>query len=519
MYRIKRLVENFDLKLLYSGPSFAVLFYVILFFCSGCDFSGSNNKISEGIESVIFNLDPATIKTPEDNRIVSLIYEPLVGLSDDYKTFEPGLAEKWSVSSDQRSYFFSLKPGIFFQDNSPVNTEALVFAFQRQMRLNLDSPLFSMIDSIHIIDSLTMRFTLKYPYTPFLYTLTSPVGLKGVSKKAILKYGDKLAEHPVGSGPYMFKKLDDNSELVLTKFELYPNHLPNIDQISFKVYSDYSEISNYFKESKIDLLYLIPGFYIDRLKWLGVVDYQVLPATSTVMIGFNSQSPPFHLPEVRRAVLLAINREKLVYNFLRGNSIPAKGPLPPVLFNYREITQPGYNPEKAAELLAKAGYPHGFRASFYYLDRYRARNTIFEAIKNDLEKAGIKLNLIPFYSWEELEAACRSDTSQVYWTAWGTDVLGDPENFLYSLFHSSSPHNLLHFRNNAVDRLLEEARREPDRQLREELYRQIVELVLRDVPAVFMYHVIPVYAYNRNKIEKLPLDPYGHVQYQNIVLR
>jgi peptide/nickel transport system substrate-binding protein len=263
---------------------------------------------------------------------------------------------------------------------------------------------------------------------------------------------------------------------------------------------------------------MVPGFFIDRLKWLGVVDYQVAPPTSTIFIGFNNKTPPFNIREIRQAVSYALNLEKMVSGIFRGNSVVARGPLPPVLFDYNEVGPHVYDPEKARQLMTEAGYPSGFTASFYYLDRFRARNTIFEAIQHDLANVGIHLRMTPFYSWEDLISASRSDSSQMFWIGWGSDMLGDAENFLYSLFYSGSPYNILHYENDRVDRWLEESRREPDMDKRRDLYLRIIDRIREDVPVISMYHTIQIYAYNRRKIRDLPLDPYGNIDYQHIIL-
>ena len=114
--------------------------------------------------------------------------------------------------------------------------------------------------------------------------------------------------------------------------------------------------------------------------------------------------------------------------------------------------------------------------------------------------------------------ACKSDSAQMFISGWRSEVLGDAENFLYSLFHSGSKHNILHYENNKIDERLEDARREPSNQERQKLYREIMKTILNDTPAVFLYHVKPHFAYNREKIKSLPVNPYGIIQYHRVVL-
>jgi len=110
---------------------------------------------------------------------------------------------------------------------------------------------------------------------------------------------------------------------------------------------------------------------------------------------------------------------------------------------------------------------------------------------------------IYFETYDQLNQACRSDSAQLFFNGWQADVLGDPENFLYSLFYSSSEYNFFHYNNPQVDCWLDSARIEPVWEKRQVLYQKIVEQVVQDTPAVFLYHVIPVYAYNKNRIKSL----------------
>lgn len=517
MLRIKQSIK----RTLSEWPLYwIILAFLVLLLCAliYCDGFTDGSLISEGFEQLPNSLDPSGPLTVEAVKINNSLFESLVELDKDHQRIKPCLAEKWIVSENQQNYTFTLKKGILFHDFSRVDAKAVTYSFLRQIERNQDSPLFSMIDTVESIDSLSLIIKLKYPYAPFLYALCSPLGLKAVSFQALQAYGEEIGHHPVGSGPFKLSRWKRNKEITLSPFKHYRQSVGNINQISFELYNNSTRLDDIFQGGKLDIIFLVPGYYIDRLKWLGVVDYQVAPPTSTIFIGFNNKTPPFNIREVRLAVSYALNLEKMVSGIFRGNSVAARGPLPPVLFDYEEAAPHIYNLEKSRQLMKRAGYPEGFTAKFYYLDRFRARNTIFEAIRHDLDNVGIHVQMIPFYSWEEEISASQSDSSQMFWIGWGSDMLGDAGNFLYSLFYSRSPYNIFHYENDQVDRWLEESRREPDLDKRQDLYRRIIDRIREDVPLISMYHVIQIYAYNRHKIRDLPLDPYGNIDYQNIVL-
>jgi peptide/nickel transport system substrate-binding protein len=494
--------------------------YILLFFlilAVNCNTLTDDKVIIESLDAFPHGLDPARNFDPEEVRVYSNIYESLLTLDSDYRTVQPNLAESWEISEDNKEYRFHLRPGIRFHDGSPLTSDVAIYSFQRQANLNPSSPLFNMIESFKEVDSLTFMICLKYPYAQFLYTLSSVVGLKAVSKNGLDKFGDNISFHPVGTGPLQLDEWETNSHISLIPFDEHRAYNRNSNKVIFKYFSDYFDQEEEFRSGNIDIQFAVIGYSIDRLKWLGLADYKFNKPISTVFIGFNNRSDILTNRKLRKAILFALNIPYLVHNILRGNSVVARGPLPPIFFDYQESCQEGYNYQKSINLLREAGYSKGLSLKFYYLNKFRARDTVFLMLKNELEKVQIDINLIPFYSREELNNACRSDSAQIFWMGWESDVLGDPENFLYSLFYSKSEYNFLNYRQPQVDQWLEAARREFDNEKRQVIYRNIIKQILDDTPAVFLYHVIPLYAYNRYKIKYLPVDPYGIIQYHQIV--
>ena len=125
-----------------------------------------------------------------------------------------------------------------------------------------------MIEEIEQVDSLTLAIQLKFPYAQFLYTLSSPLGLKAISQNALTNFSDSIGKHPVGSGPFKLKEWVDNKKIVLQRNYEYSEFSGNLEELVFKELEDYSQLEDHFKDGNCDIYYLIPGFYIDRLQWL-----------------------------------------------------------------------------------------------------------------------------------------------------------------------------------------------------------------------------------------------------------
>ena len=497
--------------------SLLVLVPIYVFLFVSCQ-DKPKSDIAYGVQYEPYGLDPTKNFGIDEINIYSQVYETLIILDPDDKQVKPHLAKDWSVSNDYKSYIFHLKENVKFHDGSKFNAETAKNSYLRQIRLNRNSPLFNGIESIDVKDSLTLEIRMKSKNPIFLYNLTSPLSLLAISKRLIESSDSEISDHPIGTGPYKFKKWYKGKSIQLSRFDQYWGEKGRIKEIFFKFFNNDSEREKSILQNKADILYAISGFAIDRLKWLGKIEYEVIPTFSTLYIGFNLDNKILGKKEIRKAILNSINIPSLVLNILRGNSIIAKGPLPPSLFYYNEIAQDPYNLEEAKQLLKNSDAKGNLKLNLFYPKEAIVRQTILEFIKANLAKVGITLEIIPFNTWKEHNLACQSDSAQLFIGAWGSDVLGDPENFLYSLFYSTSEFNYFHYHNVKVDRWLEEAAQEPIREKRDVLYQKIVKTILDDTPAVFLYHVKPHFAYNKEKIKYLPVNPYGIIQFNQIIL-
>lgn len=491
---------------------------IVTLILTGCNVLPNKNVVTQAIKHFPRGLDPAQHYSVDEMQIYSQIYETLLSINKDYHTLTPNLAERWETSPDNQIFTFYLRSNVLFHDGGALTSEAVLRSFEWHVENDPLSPLSTVIDTVSIVDSLTITVKLKYPYSLFLYTLASPAGIVIISPEALRKFGNDIAFHPVGTGPFRLTTWKDKDEIKLTAFKDYWQRKKSIDQISFKYYADRFQREESIQKDNVDILFMVSGFSVDRLKWLGTIDYFVQPPVNILFIGFNNKTKPFNDIRVRKAVLKAINLPELVLNVNRGNAVVAKGPLPDIFFNYKNIRQEEYNIQEAKRLLKEAGYSNGMRLNFYFPKAGFLRQTIVQLIKTNLAKIGITLNVKISDSWDTHNTNIKSDSSQIFIYGGKSEIIGDAGNFLYSFFHSDSEYNYLQYKNIHVDKWLNEARIEGDRQKRDKLYKQIVKAILNDTPAVFLYHVKPHFAFNREKIKSIAVNPYGIIQFNRIIL-
>jgi peptide/nickel transport system substrate-binding protein len=489
--------------------------FLILLSISSCGFLENNNEISLGLDFFPSGLDPARNTEFFEYQIFSQIYEPLLHLDNDHQTLLPCLAESWAVSDDNLEYLFELKSGVYFHDGTKLTAEDAKFSFMRQIQLRPEYPLFSIIDKIQTTDSLTLQIRLKHPYLPFLYYLASPNGLMVISKKALMQYGDDIDKNPVGTGPFYFDKWEDMKYISLCAFPEYRKK-STIENFKFILPDSTSQSEVMFKNGELDIIYMVAGHWLDRLKWLGKIKYYVQKPLNTLYIGFNLKNNPVNNISIRKAILMGIDIKRSVLITNRGNALPAEGPLPPIYKGFEDIKQAEYDQDSAKTLLTEAGYSNGLSLNLVVFSPAYSRQTKIELLKSQLEKIGITLNTIFTKDTLTFKEKILSEECHLFLDGYGSELIGDPGNFLYSLFHSNSPNNRTQYKNEEIDKLLVQAFQEVDEVKRHKLYRSIVQIVLKDIPAVYDSHIKSHFAYNSKKIKSIVVNPYEFIYFHRL---
>jgi len=168
--------------------------------------------------------------------------------------------------------------------------------------------------------------------------------------------------------------------------------------------------------------------------------------------------------------------------------------------------------------LKETGVDSGITLNMGVLKIATARQILPEIIKAQLQKAGIQVNIIYTHTWEEHDKTIKSDQCHLFLDGMQSEVVGDAELFLQHLFHSKSKYNTLNYKNPVVDDLLSKLEKEGNSGERAKLSDEIIHQIERDVPAVFLYHVKTYFAYNKEKIKKMVVNPYGLIEYHKVEL-
>ncbi len=341
--------------------------------------------------------DPAETSGITNFMVLYALHDALVKPMPG-QSLAASLAESWSAAEDGRLYEFVLRQGAKFHNGEPVTAEDVKFSFERYRGTSHDM-MKDRVASVEIPDPRHVRFNLKEPWSDFLTFYGSATGAGWiVPKKYVEKVGDEgFKKAPIGAGPYKFVSFTPGVELVFEAFDQYWRKTPSVKRLVFKVIPDETTRLAALKGGEIDLVYSIRGELAEELQRTPGLTLKPVFPPGTQFLYFPEQwdpKSPWHDERVRRAASLAVDRKginqalTLGYSKLAGNSFVAD------MFEfYWQPPAPVYDPAKAKQLLAEAGYPNGFDAGAYYCDSSYAN--LGEAVLNNLALVGIHGKLRP----------------------------------------------------------------------------------------------------------------------------
>ncbi len=437
------------------------------------------------------HLDPSAIGDATSNSVAHSIYRGIFEFGADPSVYPGGLSE-WSLSRDGTIWKFTIRDKIMFHNGIKITSHDVVSSFKRTMK-SPNAFFFDAVEDIILIDDRTFEVHLKYPYMPFTQNLATIAG-SIFPPDAV----ETLDEHPVGIGPFAFKEWERGKYITLEAFKDYFLGTPYLDEINFVISREEKSLLKRFEDKEIDFASL-PSSLVKEVKSSpGMAPLLITsPSLDVQYLGFNFVlDTPFKDKNVRKAANFAIDRKTLIEETLGGQGIPAKGVFPPGLSVYNpNLLGYNYNPEKSKELLKNAGFTEGLPDEYVFdvsdtpVNLKRAK-----IIQQYLDDIGIKTRINPL-RWKDFLEKVHKGNSVIFILGWSSDN-GDPDNFLYPLFHSKNagePGNASFYKNPGVDKLIEQGMTEINPRKRIEIYREAEKLIIEDAPWVFLYHGVQNY--------------------------
>ncbi len=476
------------------------------------------------------SLYPLNVTMALENRIANQIYEGLLKFDQEDLSILPSLAEKWEINEDATSFTFHIRKGVKFHDNNcfeggkgrEVKASDFKYCFDRivvsdpnnQMywlfkdkvvganeyheSVNNKKPLEGGISGVKVIDDYTLQINLNYSYAGLLNLMAHNASYV-YPKEAVDEYGVEMRVNCVGTGPFRVKKIKESETVILDRnpdywdSDEFGNQLPYLDGLKFSFNKEKKAELLEFKKGNLDMVFRLPLEMIGDV--VGELEdakkgankpyiMQVVPALSVYYLGFQHKLEPFNNVDVRRAFNYAIDRESIVTYTLQGEGRPAiHGIVPPFKgYDYENVKGYQFDPNKAKEHMAKAGYPNGKGFPQITLqinpgggDRNIQIAEVVQKMLNTNLGINIKIEQMQFAQHlENLETG-----KATFWRAGWLADYPDPEIFLTLLYGGHVPKelstkayiNAMRFQNAKFDSLLNTALREVDDAKRMELFR------------------------------------------------
>ena len=464
----------------------------------------------------IGSLDPAFSKDLADIWATHQLFNGLVQM-DDQLNVEPAIAKNWTIADSAKTYTFKLRMDVFFhkhvlfgKDSTRLaNAQDFVYSFNRLKDKSVASPgswVLNKVDRFLALNDSTFQIKLKQPFPAFLGLLTMKY-CSVVPKEIVEHYGNDFRSHPVGTGPFKFKRWEENLKLVFRRNENYfeidnqGQQLPYLEAIAITFLPDKQSEFLQFAQGNIDFISGLDGSYKDevltsdgQLRPLYAEDVNMIrgPYLNTEYLGFFMETHVTELQslKLRKAINLGFDRRKMMTYLRNGIGIAANGGfIPKGLPGFNDSIGFTYQPELAKQLVAQFKSESGNNNPEITLTTTSNYLSFCEFIQRELQKTGLNVNVdvIPASSLKDAKANGQLDFFRASWIA----DYPDAENYL-SLFYSKNfaPNgpNYTHFKNEEFDMMYEAAYLETDPNLRAQLYTKMDALVMTSAPIVPLFY-------------------------------
>ena len=326
-------------------------------------------RLVYGLTLAPSGIDPHVDASSELGIPLTSVYDTLV-YQDVDGSFVPGLAERWDIAQDGRTYTFYLRRDVKFHDDTRFDAEAVKFNLDRianpEMRSRKARGMLGPYSHTEVVDDFTVKVHFDEPYAPILDSL-SQVYLGIASPTAVQQWGAEYQLHQVGTGPFIFEEYVPNDHLTLVRNPDYDwapsvymhNGPAYLDEIQFRFYVDPAVRALALESGEADVMGETPPRDAARLEENSEFSvYRVAIPGQPLQFFLNTDNPPTNDPRVRQALLYATDREEIVDTIFQSYSNAAYGPLSAATLGYSDLVETlyPYDPARAATLLDEAGW-------------------------------------------------------------------------------------------------------------------------------------------------------------------
>ncbi len=439
-------------------------------------------------------LNPLLATDSSSSEIASFLFNGLVKYDKESKKIIGDLAQKFYFK-DKVTLIFELKHGVKWHDGQTFSAKDVLFTYKTLISPKVVSPYsagFRFVKSVKILDDYTLEVVYKKPYFKALETW-----MMGILPEHILKdeknlMSSKFNTHPIGTGSYKLTQLEYSKNIELTAFDEYFEGRAKIDKISFHVIADPLTRFLMLKSSALDIGSVEPMAYERQLnkKFFNRFNIYENITLSYTYLGFNLRLKKFQNPNVRQALSLGIDRQKIVDILFFSHAKVCTGPFLPgtVAFN-EHVKAPKQNIKKAKELLKQAGYTkeHPFKFEIVTSNSSPIRPYAAEIIQYQLKQIGVEVSL-RVMEWQAfLNMVVFPHKFDAVLLGWGLSPTPDPYMFWHSDSDKKGGFNLVGYHNPQIDKMIEQSQTMIDRKKLGKVWQDMFAIITDDNPYLFLY--------------------------------
>lgn len=489
------------------------------------------------------HLNPAITTSGGTHTASELLYNGLARLNADLE-IEPDLAESWEITDDGATYTFALRDDVVWHDGESFTSEDVKYTFEEvllQFHSRTSASLGGALRSIETPDDRTVVFRFDFPYAPLLQQMTAteaPILPEHVYAGTDPQTADANLD-PIGTGPFRFVSYEPDVEVRLERNpDYFVDGLPYLDEVVMRIIPEETNQVLAFEEGELDWLWGVPG--PDRQRFqddpaIGLLDTPVNPGGGNCImtVSYNLDRPILQDQRVREAIALGIDRQPMLDNILFGAGQVAEAPISSgIPFAHATgLDMPGYDPDRAKALLEEAGWledgdgprvAQGVEGvedgtpltldflSFPNFARYG------ELARPQLAEIGVDLTVEPTERGAFIERVFTNrdfDTNLISYCNQADPEIGVRRMYLSSNIQPIPFSNSSGYVNEQVDTLFDQARAEVDPAARGEVYRQISEILVEELPYYWLVETVATRAHTSDCTGFLPFGLWAEAAY------
>src|SRR5437899_259058 len=430
------------------------------------------------------------------NRLVRYVYSDEAGNPSDLR-IKGDLAESWQSESANRVWTFKLREGVKWHNVAPLNGRELTaadvkYCFEAYAKEGVQTATFQEIEGMETPDKHTLRVHLKGPNTLFPQNIAEPIAVI-VAREGLEEDGD-LKKRLIGTGPYLLKEHTRKVRVVLARNpDYFDKGRPYVDEYTILSTPDAATRLAAFRTGQSDILWLATLAEVETVRKTNptavVQEYKNVLAPFGLALA--QDKPPFNDVRVRRAISMAIDRQKQVDTVYEGHGIPGWGvpyiyyqDKPPTLAQLGPWVQ--YRPAEAKKLLSEAGHPNGFETTLFYYEYFPQMTSQVQLVQQDLKRnlnINVKITKMDYTTY--YGRYVESKWEGMSWGFQSGHAVGLDER-TYHYLHSKSTKNFFRVNDPTIDELVSKLRQTPDRAEQRVVTKKIVDREFDQVLRMWM---------------------------------